>query len=399
MTEVDAPLERRTAMSGSASPGPAVPASARRSSIGHSRRTRRPSTGLGVGARLGALFAAVVMVVHQPTLSSLRRTLPWNLGDPALTTWIMAWGWHSVITDPLSYFDANIFYPSESVIGYSEILLPHVAVFGPVYTLTGNPVLAHNVTILALSYVSLVATYHLAMRLVGRRDVAVLAAIAYSASGYVLMHVGHIQLLAVGLFPLAFLCLFRVLEHGRVRDGALLGLATSVLVTGCLYYGANWFLCMGAIVVAELIRRRRNRAWLTLLRPLAVAAAVSAALLGPIAFKYYTFQQKVGFKRPISGQSGLKGKDWLLPSSGTRLYPGLLRWAGEGRPDGVEHSFFPGLVVIALAVVGVAVMLSGRRHRRRHRRLDPAERSDQAAPRVRPVGTGSGGVPGRGPRL
>lgn len=332
-------------------------------STSRSRRGRLLHPRLAVGA----LFGAVVMVVHQPTLSSLRRTLPQNLGDPALTTWIMAWGWHSVTTGPLSFFDANIFHPSDSIIGYSEMLLPHLVVFGPIYALTGNPVLAHNVTILALSYLSLVATYHLAMRLVGSRDVAVLAAIAYSASGYVLKHQGHIQLLALGLFPLAFLCLFHVLERGRARDGLFLGLATVALATGCLYYGANWFLCMGTIVVAALIHRRRDGAWLTLLRPLTVAGIVTAVLLGPIAYKYYTFQQAVGFQRPLSEQSGLEAKDFLLPAEGTRFYSGLFGWASAGRPDAVEHTFFPGFAVTALAVAGVVVLASGHR-RRAHRR-------------------------------
>src|SRR5256884_8931788 len=72
--------------------------------------------------------------------------------DNLLNTWIMAWDCHALAHDPLKLFSANAFHPTPRVLALSEHLLGNLPVFAPVYAATGNPILAHNVTMLA-SYV------------------------------------------------------------------------------------------------------------------------------------------------------------------------------------------------------------------------------------------------------
>jgi hypothetical protein len=315
---------------------------------------RRPLFGVVL-----ALVAAigVVLVMYRPTVESLTSTLPWNLGDSSLNTWILGWESHALINEPQNFFDGNIYYPYGRAITYSEMILPAVPLFGLVFAISDNAVLAHNAVILGLALFSLIATYFLARRLVGP-DAAIVAALGFTFSGYVFMHMGHTQLLAVGFFPLALLALFRTLETLRVKEGAYLGIATALLATACLYYGSIWLLSLSIVVLVDLIRRRRpERAWWA---AVGTAALVAGVLLAPFAYVYAKFEQEIGFSRVADESAGLKLLDMVTPAPGSLLYPGLSESMAGRLPGGaVEHGFFLGFTILVLAVGGLVLVLAG----------------------------------------
>ena len=294
----------------------------------------------------------------------MTSTLPWNLGDPALTTWILSWEWHALLDEPGRFFDGNLFHPYGEAVKYSDLILPVLPFFGLVLALGGSPILAHNASILALSLFCVITTYLLAVRLV-KGPSSMVAAVAFSFSGYVFMHQSHLQLLTLGFFPLAFLMLFRALEHQRVRDGVWLGLSSALLATASFYYAAIWLVCLTLVVAADALRIRwPGRQWWSTLGP---AAGVMAVLVGPIAYVYAEFQARVTFVREVAGL-GLNPIDLLTPARGSMLYSGLFDWAAARQPAGlVEHGFFLGFIVLSLASAGsllwVTRVLQDVRHR------------------------------------
>ena len=315
------------------------------------------------GALIGLLLAVVVVVfMHGATTDSVTSTLPWNQGDPALNTWILDWESHAVINEPARFFEGNIFHPFGEAIKYSEMMLPLVPFFGLFDALSGNPILAHNLTILGLSLLCLICTYRLALRLVGGMA-AIVAAVSFTFSGYVFMHQSHLQLLTLGFFPLAFLALFRLLEHQRVRDGVWLGVCSALLTTASFYYGAIWFVCLGVILMVDVFRIRwPGRAWWG---SVGWAAAVSMVLIGPFAYVYGSFQSGGGFLRDPTGFA-LRPLDFVAPPPGSVVYGDLYLWSlARQTPGGVEHGFFVGFVVMALAVVGALWFVADLHTRRR----------------------------------
>ena len=136
------------------------------------------------GLGLACVLAGTVLVMMRPTLHSMRSTLPTNLGDTALNTWNLSWQSHALTTHPSQWFGGNVFFPYGNSLGYSELMLPLLAVFGPIFLASGNPILAYNVTAMALLILCLWATFRLA-RFLGCSSVAAyFAALAFSFSAF-----------------------------------------------------------------------------------------------------------------------------------------------------------------------------------------------------------------------
>jgi hypothetical protein len=193
-------------------------------------------------ALVGSLFVALVLLMIRPTPGTLGQPFV-DLGDPLLLRRSLSWSAHSVVTDPLHLFDANIFWPHGSTLAYTDSLLVLVPPFLVLHALGASEGVAFNLIVLGLFMVALAGTYSLVRWITGRTESAIIAAIAYTFSAYTLAHILHAQLLLLGLFPVAFLLLFRVLEDRTTRNALLFGLVNVAVLLGALYYTAIYAVC------------------------------------------------------------------------------------------------------------------------------------------------------------
>src|SRR5581483_4247271 len=70
------------------------------------------------------------------------------LNDTYFSIWIFGWQAHQLITDPLNFFQGNIFYPFPNTLAFSEIILPGALLYFPFAYATGNPVFSYNLIVL-----------------------------------------------------------------------------------------------------------------------------------------------------------------------------------------------------------------------------------------------------------
>lgn len=333
------------------------------------RRSHRRAA-IAPGVTVAVAIVAIVGWMVRITPDQLENTLPQNLGDPALLTWLLAWQSHALVNSPGSWFDGNIFITHGMALGYSETMLPAVPVFALVYFVTGDAIVAHNVLILTLLLFSMWMTFLLARHLHLDRITALLSATAFTFSGFTFAHAGHTQLLTMGFFPLATLMLLRLLERRRVRDGVWFGVASAALITACLYYAVVWAAISAVVVVGDLARKR-FRAGAAWWRSAATAAVTTGVCSAPVLLAYARFQSQVSFTRTIPEGSWLSLSDLAAPPTGSARYAALaLR--DSVRPAALEHTFFPGLVVTALASLVLVVLAMRVWHRLRD--------GDRAAP-------------------
>src|SRR3981081_3085142 len=90
------------------------------------------------------LFFVASIYITYPLLFHLGEYAT-GRGDELLIAWITSWDIHALTTNPLSLFDANIFYPYHNSLAFSDIFLTtSILSFIPL-KLINQPIAANNV--------------------------------------------------------------------------------------------------------------------------------------------------------------------------------------------------------------------------------------------------------------
>lgn len=303
-----------------------------------------PFTGRLIAAYL--LFVAIVCAYTYPLVLKPGSYLR-GFNDPYLFTWMLAWVSKTLFTDPLSLFDTNIFFPYANTLAFSEpLILPAATIAAPVYALSGNPILAYNVTLVLFQALCGWSAYYVARRITGSETGAVLAGIVYCVSPF---RIGYYNFLNIHLsfaVPLAVLAFVLFLERQQYRYLA----ATLVLVwlqaITIWYGGIPLALLLGLVALGFLLLRPRG--W-RLRTPLALALGGVVLLIAllPVAWPYLQVARELGFERSLADVNHYRadllsfldaGRDHLFYDlADSTRYPGL----------------FPGFTAYALAALAL----------------------------------------------
>jgi hypothetical protein len=292
----------------------------------------------------GALAAGLTF----PTIVRPGSMARIDTNDGRFSVWNVAWVAHALVDDPAHLFDANIFYPHQGTLAYSEANLVAGAMAVPVYGLTRNPVAAHNAVVYASFVLAFVAMWSLVRRLTGDPAVAFISATGFAFAPFVSARTAHIQLLMVFVFPVVLLAFHRFVDQPRVRRGAALGAALALAALACGYYGifAGLAVAWGSAWFAPVHLRSRAY-WLGLLTAVVVAAAVVAPVFAP----YLELREEAGARRVLNyGEMVEYSADVrAYLTSPAHAHQWLISLVGMGR-----EVLFPGFVV-CLGTLAVAV--------------------------------------------
>src|SRR5688572_3045915 len=176
-------------------------------------------------------------------------------GDPFLNLWILGWGMHAWLTDPMSVlsgrvFDANIFHPAAGTLTFSDHLLLQSLVLSPLYAISGSLALCYNVLLIASLALSGLAMHVLARTVTGSDRAAVVAGLAWACWPYRTAHLLHLQLQSLYFLPLALLALHRMAAARKWRDAILLGVLAALQAISSVYYGVMTALALGVAALA-----------------------------------------------------------------------------------------------------------------------------------------------------
>jgi hypothetical protein len=309
-------------------------------------------------AAAAAVYLLAALALTWPLVTRLTTAIAWDLGDPLLNSWILAWGadhlWRFVSgdLDALSAFwHANIFHPSPYALAYSEHLLPQAVQVLPVWALTNNPVLCYNLLFVSTFVLSGVGTYLLVRELTGDARVALVAGLCYAFAPYRIGQYSHLQVLSSGWMPIALYGLVRYFDGGRVRAlaGATAALVAQVL--SCGYYLLFFTPVFAAYVLFGIATRPHARTRRTGLQ-LALAGVITAAVTWPFVQPYRELRALEFPKRPLQEVAAFSAdvRGYLTAHQAQWIWGHRLR--AYPRPEG---ELFPGVAVLLLATCAVAV--------------------------------------------
>jgi hypothetical protein len=295
----------------------------------------------------------LLAILHTWPLATAPGTLSRNdNGDAQLNEWIMAWIAHQLPRAPTRLFSANIFYPAHDTLAFSEPLIAPALMGAPLRWLGASPVLVFNIVLIAGFALTAWAGTTLVHSWTSDRYAGLLTGSMFAFNTHTLARLAHMQGIHTWGLPMALLATDRIVLQARVRDALLLALWMALMA-----YTSGYLIVFGTLMVAIAVIVRipdwRSQARDVLSR-LALAAVTAGVVMLPVYLPYRRVAREQGMVRSLENVSDfsatLKG---YLAAAGRIHYS---TWSGGFFKDPVD-SFFPGLVVIALAAFCVWVTI------------------------------------------
>jgi len=329
-------------------------------------RAGRGVGGSGLGPGDIVFYLAVTIIFTFPLLLHPvgRLMAPIGPGDPYLNLWILGWDLRTLTTDPLALvtgriFNANIFYPADLTLAYSDHLILQAVALWPLYLVFRDLTLCYNVLLFGSLLASALAMHAFAYGVTGSRWGARVSGLAWGLLPYRFAHLLHVQLQGLYFLPLAFLFLHRLMAGRRRSDAVWLGAMAGLQAITSVYYGVIGAVGLATGTVALVLTAGHWRG-AVLARRLLLSAVVAVALMAPFAWPYVIVHRQEGFGRNLyeAAQHAASAVSYARVPPGNVLYgqTGLLRPSGDARPSrgqSPEQELFPGFALTALAGVGL----------------------------------------------
>ncbi len=357
---------------------------------------------LVLAALTGVLLAVLTtwpLVAHLPS-----RIAP-DLGDPVRTAWEVAWVGHAMLHNPLHLFDANTFYPHRLSLAFSDSLLG----YGPAAFFGSGTVAAlvrYNLLFLFAWSLCFLGAYLLARELGLGRLGGAAAGVAFAYAPYRVTEAGHLHVISSGGLPLALFLLLRGYRHTSPKLVLAGWLVSAWQVSLGFTLGLQYCYLLGVLGLLVLVHWWRGRltpgpAWRGGVAPpqpgtdssgapaspsagqggagsrgpliprrLLVVTVIGVAVLGAIAIYQASPYLQVANDYPTAKRTIKEVKNYssgpaafLAASSENRVWGAATAGMRARVHSQNEDVFFPGGLILLLALVGLAAPLYTRRLR------------------------------------
>jgi len=306
------------------------------------------------------LLAGLSVLATWPLVLHLGDHFGNDAYDPSYCVWAMNWTMQSVLSNPAALPDGNIFYPHRGTLFFADTVIGLAFLGAPFVLITGNPVFAHNVLLILSFWIAGCGMYLLVLRLVGSRPAAAVAALIFAFFPYNFAHIMHLELLFYGWIPFCLLFLHRFFDDPTWKNAFGTGIFFVLQVFCCAYYAEYLVLLAGLLFLYLLLRDGRWRSGPIWGRVAGLAIFITA-FLGPYFYEYWKVHQRMLFERPLWEVMKYSSElqSILTPPSWNRIWGWL-----AGRPMGPEELVYPGIVPLALTIVGLVLLRRTAKSRR-----------------------------------
>lgn len=316
--------------------------------------TPPPRASLGatprVAWRVTLLYAALTALLAYPLTLHPASMLMMDAPDTHLFMWTLGWDAHAFLHQPLSIFDANIYFPQRLTLAYSENLIGSAFIAAPVLWLTGNPVLALNVVVLLSCVACGLGAYLLARRVGLDPIAAALCGLVFAFSPARFFRATQLHLATVQWVPFTLAYLHAYLDGRRPRDLRLAAAFFSLqaLTSG---HGASFDTLAVLLLLGYRLALGEPVALLRRLRDLGVTGVLLLLPAALIYLPYRMVESDLGLARSL--------EDWTphpesYIASPTTLHAWLLSLLPGPPVNETANAFlFPGYVPLLLVAVAL----------------------------------------------
>ncbi|MFL5908252.1 MAG: hypothetical protein ACJ75Z_11745 [Solirubrobacterales bacterium] len=307
-------------------------------------------------AAIGACLLAIVMT--WPLVLNLGTDIPRDIGDPLAEAWQPAWGGHALLHQPLHFFDANRFWPIGDSLAFGDALIG----YAPTGIIGSGPhaaLVRYDLLFLFAYALAFFGAYLLARELGLGPAGAAVAGAAFAFAPFRLEQDGHMQVISSGGIPLSIAF---ALRGFRLKRPLWLFLAWVVAVWQVslgFVLGLPFAYGLAASVVLAVI------VWLVRGRPpiprrlliaggagIAFFLVVTALLARPYLHVADEFPESKRSPHEVSGFSG-QLKAFVAAPEENFVWADATAGVRDDLQVIPEQTLFPGLAIVALALVGL----------------------------------------------
>jgi hypothetical protein len=316
-----------------------------------------------------ALLTFVVLAILRtfPLLLHLHTHVPSQVisepVEPLLNAWILAWDVHALTSDPLHFFEANIFYPVRRALAFSEHLLGVLPIFAPIALMTDNPIFAYNILFVLSFALSGFTMFMLAFYWTDAFWPSIVAGTLFAFAPCRFAQIGHLQLLNFFWAPLVLMFLDRFLRAQRWPDLLLMALCYWLQVLSSVYLGYMITIAAALYVGYYVLLVDRTLLRLPMLPKALTFLAGSLLILLPVHLPYLAVAREWGVSHIVDRQINADAYVYLsaellnylsVPPFMAKIYHAAIRASlPVAESVGVyEKWLFPGLIMPALVLLG-----------------------------------------------
>ena len=300
--------------------------------------------------RVPAGVCLLLAIIHTWPLATAPGTLSRNdNADAQLNAWALAWIAHQLPHAPAHLFDGNIFYPERHTLAFSEPLIVPALMGAPLRWAGGSPVLVLNLVMLLGFALTAFAGYALVVEWTGDRAAGLLTGSMFAFNTHTLTRLAHVQAQHAWGLPLALLAADRLVTQARWRDAIWLAVWMTAMA-----YTSGYLVVFAAIMIAVVLLTRITDWWpraRQVIAAFALAAVVAGVAVLPVYLPYRAVARDLHMLRPLALVKEFSATPMGYLAAAGRIH--ISTWSGPIFKDPVD-SFFPGVIVIVLAVLAVS---------------------------------------------
>lgn len=250
-----------------------------------------------------------------------------GFGDELVIVWIQNWVIHALTTNPFSLFDANIYYPYNNSLAYSDIFLTSSIIAFLPLKITGEPISVINFTLISslcmLGFFTFLLIYYFTKNFL----LSILGGVLIIFSPATFDKIVHLQILSLQWIPLSllFFVIFTKKYHTRYL---ILSLLFFVLQTYNSFLPGYFILFSYLIITIYIWLYKRQSFNLILIKKNILIVLLFCALLIPIILPYYHVSREFNYVRDIREaiHFALQPQDLFYPNQYTRLQNTLVKF-------------------------------------------------------------------------
>lgn len=302
-------------------------------------------------------FLISTLVVTYPLIFHL-TSYSFGKGDELLITWILNWNIHSLLTNPLHIFDANIFYPYSQTLSFSEPFFTS-SILGMIPAfIWKEPMIAYNTNVILSLTLLGFATYCLVFYITKNVFSSFIAGLLLSFSPFTLGRLFQLQVVSIQWIPMSLLFFLKYLEKRRIMYLLLTCLFFLLQIANSFLPGYFLVLSYSIIVFHHFFTNR-----LLLLKAFTKKALFIAIITGVVTislgYPYFKTSQTFHYVRDIRDTIHFANRPeyTLYPNDKTRLEKLLLNTVYANDKGPYKYDGYWGLSFISLFIFSLIVLI------------------------------------------